>query len=199
MRKFLLGVSAVAVVALAGCGGEDTAGTASSNMDSKTSETSSGAGAGQSSYNDQDIAFAQGMIPHHQHAVDMAAMADEKATSAQVKELASRIGGAQDAEIEKLTGMLRQWGAEPGTSGMDHGMSADEMGMMTADEMHQLEQATGADFDRMWVQQMVKHHQGALTMARTQLDQGENVDAKTLAQQILDVQEAEITEMQALS
>jgi len=82
---------------------------------------------------------------------------------------------------------------------LQHGMSADEMGMMTADEMHQLEQATGADFDRIRVQQMIKHHQGALTMARTRLDQGENADAKTLAQQILGVQEAEITEMQALS
>lgn len=200
MRKYLLGISAAAIVALAaGCGGSDNS---ASTPESPTSTSSTQAG-----HNDQDIAFAQGMIPHHQQAVDMAAMAAEKATNPQVKDLASRIEGAQDPEIQQLTEMLDQWGtpAAPTTSsmpGMDHGDMPGDMpgdGMMTNEDMQQLEQATGADFDRLWVQLMIEHHQGAVTMAKTELEKGENTDAKALAQKISDTQEAEITEMQGIS
>jgi uncharacterized protein (DUF305 family) len=205
MRKYLLGISAAAIVALAvaGCGSGDT-GTRSTDSGTSTSAENTG----QAEHNDQDVAFAQGMIPHHQQAVDMAKMAAEKATNPQVKDLASRIEGAQDPEIQQLTGMLDQWDASmPGMSdtpttssmpGMDHGdMSGD--GMMTDQEMQQLETAMGADFDRMWVQMMTKHHQGAVAMAKTELEQGESSGAKALAKKIVDAQEAEITEMQGLS
>jgi uncharacterized protein (DUF305 family) len=204
MRKYLLGIGAAAIVALAaGCGGGDASGMDHSQTQSSTSADS----AGQAEHNDQDITFAQGMIPHHQQAVDMAAMAAEKATNAQVKALASRVKGAQDPEIQQLTDMLEQWGApteppapssESSMPGMDHGdMSGG--GMMTDEDMRQLEAATGADFDRMWVQMMIEHHQGAVAMARAELEQGENAEAKALAQKIVTAQEAEITEMQALS
>jgi uncharacterized protein (DUF305 family) len=205
MRKYLLGIGAAAIVALAaGCSsGDDMSGMDHTQTQSSTAADS----AGQAEHNDQDITFAQGMIPHHQQAVDMAAMATEKATNAQVKDLASRIEGAQDPEIQQLTGMLEQWGAptEPTTPssessmpGMDHGdMSGD--GMMTDEDMQQLEAATGADFDRMWVQMMIEHHQGAVATAKTELEKGENAEAKALAQKIVTAQEAEITEMQALS
>ena len=203
MRKYLLGISAAAIVALtAGCGGGDTD---ASTQNTAGGTSTSAESAGQAEHNDQDVAFAQGMIPHHQQAVDMAKLAAEKATNPQVKDLAGRIQGAQDPEIQQLTGMLDQWSAsmpgmstESGMPGMDHGgMSGD--GMMTDEEMQQLESATGADFDRMWVQMMIKHHQGAVTMAKTELEQGKNSDAKALAQNIVDAQEAEITEMQGLS
>jgi uncharacterized protein (DUF305 family) len=199
MRKYLLGIGAAAIVALAaGCGSSDTSG-----MDHGQAQTSTSAeSAGQAVHNDQDVAFAQGMIPHHQQAIDMATMAGDKATNAQVKDLASRIAGAQDPEIQQLTGMLDQWGASmPTTSGMpgmDHGDMSGE-GMMTEEEMRQLDSATGADFDRLWVQMMIKHHQGAVAMAKTEVEQGENADAKALAKKIVGAQEAEITEMQGLS
>lgn len=203
MRKYLLGIGTAAIVALAaGCG--DSGGDAS-GMDHNQTQTSTAAdSASHTEHNDQDIAFAQGMIPHHQQAVDMATIADEKATNPKVKDLASRIEGAQDPEIQQLTEMLEQWDAptEPSSDstmpGMDHGGMSGE-GMMTDEEMQQLEQATGADFDRMWVQMMIKHHQGAVAMAKTEIEQGENADAKALAQQIVTAQEAEITEMRGLS
>jgi uncharacterized protein (DUF305 family) len=203
MRKYLLGIGAAAIVALAaGCSsGDDMSG-----MDMSQTQTSTAADStGQAAHNDQDIAFAQGMIPHHQQAVDMATMAAEKATNAQVKDLASRIEGAQDPEIQQLTDMLDQWGASmPGMSDMPTtssmpGMDMGGDGMMTDEEMQQLEQATGADFDRMWVQMMIKHHQGAVAMAKTEIEKGDNADAKALAQKIITAQEAEITEMQGLS
>jgi uncharacterized protein (DUF305 family) len=69
---------------------------------------------------------------------------------------------------------------------------------MTAEEMKQLEGAKGAEFDRMWMQMMIKHHEGAIDMARTELSKGSSAEAKALAQKIIDAQQAEITEMQAL-
>jgi uncharacterized protein (DUF305 family) len=201
MRKYLIGFSAAAVIALAaGCGGTDDAG----GMDHGQNQTSTpAAGTGQAEHNDQDIAFAQGMIPHHQQAVDMAKLATERAADPKVKDLATRIQGAQDPEIQQLSGMLEKWGAptEPtGSSmpGMDHGDTSGS-GMMTDEEMQQLEQASGADFDRLWIQMMLKHHQGAVTMAKFELDKGGNADAKTLAQRIVDTQEAEISEMREMS
>lgn len=203
MRKYLLGISAAAIAVLVvGCGSGDTG--ASHQMDETTTSTQSGTG--QAKHNDQDIAFAQGMIPHHQQAIDMAGMAAGKASNAQVKDLASRIQAAQDPEIQQLTDMLERWGAptEPSTSGesgmpgMDHGDMSGE-GMMSDEEMQQLDGATGAEFDRMWVRMMIEHHQGAVAMAKTELEQGSDAEAKDLAQKIVDAQEAEIKEMQALS
>lgn len=193
MRKYLLGIGAAAIVALtAGCGDHESA------MDHTATQSADSA-----QYNDQDISFAQGMIPHHQQAVDMSKLAAEKATDAKVKDLAARIEAAQGPEIEQLTGMLDEWGAtaaHPSTSdmpGMDHGGMSGE-GMMTDEEMAQLDGATGADFDRLWVRLMIKHHEGAVAMAKTELERGKNADAKALAQTIIDAQEAEITEMRAM-
>jgi uncharacterized protein (DUF305 family) len=195
MRKYLTGIGAAAIVALAGCGGNDMPGT-----DHGQTETSvPGDSAEQAEHNDQDIAFAQAMIPHHQQAVDMAGMAAAQATDPAVKDLATRIEAAQDPEIQQLTDLLDQWGAEP-APGMDHsghGGTPGE-GMMTDEQMQQLEQASGAEFDRLWIQLMLQHHEGAVAMAETELEQGGNAEAKALAQQIIETQEAEIRELQAM-
>lgn len=208
MRKYLIGISAAAIVALAaGCGSGESDTPAMNH--GQTASSTPADSAGQAEHNDQDIAFAQGMIPHHQQAVDMAKMATERATDQKVKDLASRIEGAQEPEIQQLTGMLEAWGAptestEPTEStgssmpGMGHGDMSSGSGMMTDEEMQQLEQATGADFDRMWLQMMIEHHQGAVDMAKTELEKGSNADAKALAQAIIDAQEAEIGEMQGM-
>jgi uncharacterized protein (DUF305 family) len=102
-----------------------------------------------------------------------------------------------------MTDMYEQWGESmEDMPGMDHGSGhggASGPGMMSDKEMQQLEKASGAAFDRMWVQLMIKHHQGAVDMAQDELDKGGNADAKALAQQILDTQQAEIKEMQGMS
>jgi len=64
--------------------------------------------------------------------------------------------------------------------------------------MQELEKASGAMFDKMWLQMMIEHHQGAVDMAKTEIEQGKNPEAKALAQKIADAQEAEITEMQGM-
>ena len=158
-------------------------------------------------HNAQDVAFAQGMIPHHQQAVEMSDMALAQASSAKVKDLATRIKLAQGPEIEQMKGWLSSWD-EPleaesgGMAGMNHGGGAMDdvagMGMMTDAQMQQLEGARGAEFDRMFLTMMIRHHEGAVTMARAELDKGKYPPAKQLAQAIVDAQQKEISEMQGL-
>jgi len=175
-------------------------------------------------HNAADLAFAQQMIVHHQGAVEMADLAPTRAASQQVKDLAVRIKAAQGPEIQQMQGWLTTWAAAmPGstnatssedTSGMDHGTSGmgsqgqmtsggvttamSMPGMMSDADMQQLTAASGTEFDRLFLQQMIVHHQGALEMADTELAQGSNTAAVALAQAIKTSQTAEITEMQQM-
>jgi uncharacterized protein (DUF305 family) len=149
-------------------------------------------------HNAADVAFVQGMLPHHSQAVAMSRQAESRASSPQVKDLARRISAAQGPEIEQMNGMLAAWGA-PAAGGMSGMPGMNGMpGMMSDQQMSQLAAAAGPDFDRLFLAEMTAHHQGAITMARTELDQGQNPQAKQLAQAIIDAQQAEITEMEAL-
>lgn len=147
-----------------------------------------------------DIAFAQLMIPHHQQAIDMAVMAEKGATTDEVRQLAAQIKGAQDPEIQTMQGWLTEWGAPTEMESMDGheghdmgGMSAD--GMMTAEDMDALAAATGPEFDQMWLEMMIAHHEGALTMAQDVLATTKDPRVRELAQSIVDGQTAEITTM----
>ncbi|MGQ0841931.1 DUF305 domain-containing protein [Actinokineospora sp.] len=194
------GIAAVAAAALlSACGSGDHA-TPGMQHGGSTGSTPAAAGQ-QGDHNDQDIAFAQDMIPHHSQALDMARLAPSRTTNPKVLDLAARIEKAQDPEINQMRDWLTRWGATaPAQSpGMDHGSGHGSMpGMMTADEMDQLEAATGVEFDRRWLEMMIKHHEGAVEMANTELDKGQSSEAKTLARAIIDGQQAEITEMQDL-
>ena len=151
-------------------------------------------------FNDADVTFAQGMIPHHAQAIEMAdiALESKAGASQQVRDLATRIKGAQDPEIQLMTGWLTAWGqpmqADMGTG---HDMSTMD-GMMSAAEMDTLGTVTSADFDKMWMEMMIRHHQGAIAMAQTVKAAGSSPDVLALADQVIAAQKAEITEMQAL-
>ncbi|MEU3200205.1 MULTISPECIES: DUF305 domain-containing protein [unclassified Streptomyces] len=203
VRRAALGVTAVtATLVLAACGNGD----ASSDNGSGT-KTSAPASAEESAgaHNDQDVDFAQGMIPHHQQAVQMAQMAQSRASSAEVKDLASRIKKAQAPEIETMSGWLKAWGEDVPSSmpGMDHGGhgddgSSDMPGMMGTEDMDQLMEASGHDFDTMFLTMMIEHHEGAVDMAATEKDKGRRGPAKTLADDIITAQTVEIEEMNEL-
>jgi len=148
-----------------------------------------------------DIAFATDGIPHHAQAVEMANMALAQATDAKVKAVALKIKAAQGPEITQMTGWLKGWGAPvPATAGGHEmsGMGGKAEGMASAQEMTDLRRATGAAFDRMWLRSMVRHHEGAVAMARTELKMGTNPEARKLAQAIIDGQSAEIAEMKSI-
>lgn len=155
------------------------------------------AGSAADDHNAADVEFAQGMIPHHKQAVEMADMAASKAVDPKVKDLAARIKQAQEPEITLMTGWLDTWGEKVDNSG---GMSGMDMssGMMSDDEMGELEKASGAEFDRLFLTMMIRHHQSAVEMAQTELDKGKYPPAKTLATQITTSQNAEIEEMKGL-
>lgn len=181
-RWRLLVVLALAPLAVAACGGDD---------DPAVSSSASTTAADR---NQADVEFAQGMIPHHRQAIEMADLALTRAVSPEVKDLAQRITDAQGPEIETMRGWLEDWG-EDVPSGTESDMSS---GMMSEQEMADLEAATGEEFDRMFLTMMKQHHQSAIEMARTELDEGQNADAKDLAQAIVDAQQAEIEEIDGL-
>lgn len=148
-------------------------------------------------FNDADVTFAGQMIPHHTQAVQMAILADRKATTPAVKELATGIKTAQEAEIKQLSGWLTSWGKPVPTP--EHGGHGEAMpGSMTDDEMSDLGNASGSMFDRMWTQMMIKHHQGAITMAKTEQSDGKNAEAMALAKKVETDQNREIATMQRL-
>ncbi len=188
----------VATLGLAGCGDNSDSG----SMPGMTHGTPTGAPssttAATDQFNDADVTFATQMIPHHQQAVQMATMAGAQATSPAVKQLATAIKAAQDPEIKQLSGWLTTWGKPVPTSMPGHDMSGSMPGMMTGDEMSQLGNATGAMFDRMWTQMMIKHHQGAVAMAKTEQATGKDAAAITLAKKIEADQNKEIATMQSL-
>ena len=185
------GLIAGAVV-LTGCSG-------GSSMD--MNDTNAGSSAGQSAeFNDADVTFTQGMIVHHEGALEMAQMADGRAQDPRVLDLADRIEAAQDPEIQTMTSWLEDWGQptsaeESGGMDMDGGM---DMGGGMDMDMSGLEAASGAEFDRMWLEMMTEHHRGAVDMAETEIADGQNADAIALAEQIVESQSAEIEEMGTL-
>lgn len=182
----------MAVAALtAACGSDDDGGTVASDT------TAAGADAPSTGFNDADVTFAQGMIPHHEQAVEMAELAAERAESDEVKELASRIAAAQDPEIETMTGWLEGWDEAVEDSG-DMGGNMEMGGMMSDEDMQSLEDAAGTSFDQQFLEMMGVHHRGAIEMAETELTDGEFPDALELAQEIVDTQTAEVAEIEAL-
>jgi uncharacterized protein (DUF305 family) len=182
-----------AAVGLSGCGNDADPGSMPGMSATTPAPTTRSTG----EFNDADVAFASQMIPHHQQAVQMAEMAVRKAETAEVKQLATAIKAAQDPEIKQLSGWLTSWGKPvPSPDHGGHDMSMP--GMMTEDEMGQLGNATGTMFDRMWTQMMIKHHQGAVTMAKTEQAAGKDTAAIALAKKIETAQNQEIATMQRL-
>ena len=176
----------VGTLGLAACGSDDTASPATQ--------------AAQAAFNDADVAFAQGMIPHHEQAIEMADIALDPTISAseQVRDLATRIKGGQDPEIVLMTGWLTAWGQPMQMdTGGGHDMSSME-GVMSAEEMDAMAAMTGIDFDSMWLTMMIRHHEGAIAMAETVKVAGSSAEVLALADQVVAAQQAEIVEMQAL-
>lgn len=192
-------------IALAACGSTSTRDTADQKSPAASTAAAApstkNADAASGPHNAADVAFATGMVPHHQQAVTMSDMAKRQATNPKVKALAADIQAAQGPEIETMTGWLTAWG-QPAQTGGGHDMAnmngASMGGMMTDGQMQQLGAASGAAFDRMWLQLMVAHHKGAVEMSDVELRDGKNAGAKKLAQQIIDAQKREITVMEQL-
>lgn len=182
-------------LALTACGDDADAGQAStgSSDTSATAEPSD-----EADFSEADVTFAAEMIPHHRSAIEMAQLAEGRAADPRVLDLAARIEAAQGPEIDILSDWLEQWGADE-EAGMDHGgMDHGSGGMMSEQDMQALTNATGAEFDRLFLTQMLAHHTGAVEMAQTEAAEGRNSGALAMAESIRDSQSAEIAEMEQL-
>lgn len=181
--------TAALVLSLTACGGA----TSPAAPAPATASTTSTPGI-VSTHGNADVAFIQDMAPHHSGAIAMAELAASRAGSAQVKDLARRISGAQGPEIERMTAMASAWRVtlDTGAAPMG-GMSA-----MGGDDVAALTPLSGTAFDKEFLLRMTAHHTSAVEMARTELSQGTNPQAKDLATAIVAAQQKEIAEMRGL-
>ena len=145
-----------------------------------------------SAFSGTDIMFAQMMIPHHQQAVDMSTLAETHTTNPEILALAKQIKDAQAPEIKQMTAWIESTGA-----GMDMGHDMGMGGMLTEEQMTALGNAQGAAFDKLYLEGMIGHHEGALQMAKM-IENSSNSEAKTLAANIVKSQSAEIEKMKQM-
>ena len=213
-NKFLtLSATALAgALALTGCSAGSTgssptsspgsSGSSMPGMDHGGSGMMSSSAPASAEHNAADTLFAQGMIPHHEQAVEMSGMMLQKNDiPSAVTDLATRIKAAQAPEIETMTGWLRSWN-EPTQAPPSHDMSAHSPGgmdgMLSDADMKRLGSAQGIEAAKLFLNQMIAHHEGAIMMAKTESTAGKNPDAVKLGKAIVTAQEAEIQEMQAM-
>ncbi len=166
--------------------------------------------------NETDTAFVGEMIPHHESAIEMAKIAQERARHGGVENLAANIISAQEDEITEMRtiqGKLSENSSGDSMDGMDgmdisggsqeaHGMASDAATLrMAPDEMGMSMDVsslkTADPFDQAFLQMMLPHHEGAVVMAKAELDNGENPDLRDLAKRIISGQTKEISEMQS--
>jgi uncharacterized protein (DUF305 family) len=149
--------------------------------------------------NDADITFVKNMIAHHQQAIWMAELAPDRASSRDVKELAGRIATVQAAEIDMMNRWLSQHSVptvNPTAPEHGHGGGGSMPGMVTEAQFQELENAKGDGFDKLFLQLMIAHHQGALTMAQEVQTAGLDVRVQEIADGIIVEQTDEIQRMQ---
>lgn len=196
-RTALVAATGVAALVLAACGGNGGGGHDMGSMESTTSAPATSAPAQAGDHNAADVSFAKEMIQHHRQAVEMADLAPTRASSAETKELAAKIKGAQDPEIKTMSGWLTSWGEEvpADMSGMSHDMANGMPGMMSKEDMDELMKAKGAEFDKMFAEMMIKHHEGAIEMAEKEKAEGKYGPALKLADEVIKAQTAEIEQM----
>jgi uncharacterized protein (DUF305 family) len=142
-----------------------------------------------SGFSPSDINFAEMMIPHHEQAIEMSDIAFKNTTNTEVLQLAQEIKDAQAPEID----LMKSW---PGVKESTHaGHMMD--GMLSDDELDALQEASGTEFDRLFLQGMIKHHQGAIEMAMD-VKNSKNKVVADLSAAIINQQEIEIAAMNEL-
>jgi len=187
-RALIISTCAIALMTLGAC----------SSSDSSTVGTDTSVVANQS-FNDDDVMFAQMMIPHHEQAIEMADIALDPTIGASeaVRELATEIKNAQDPEIAFMKDVLAKWNKPTEMdSSMDHSDMMD--GMLSLEELDALGALRGTEFDTAWLEAMIRHHEGAISMAEDLLEDGVNPELIELGDEIIKAQQIEIDAMKAL-
>ena len=142
-----------------------------------------------SEYSADDISFAEMMIPHHEQAIEMSDIALLNTTNPDLLELAQEIKSAQSPEIEVMKG----WDGVKTSTHAGHMMD----GMLSEKELSELREAKGKEFDALFLQGMIKHHEGAIEMAQAVVN-SKNKAVADLATLIINAQEIEIAKIKEL-
>ncbi len=142
-----------------------------------------------SEFSAADIKFAEEMIPHHEQAILMADIALTNSASDEILAVARDIKAAQAPEIEEMG----SWEGVRASTHMGHTMD----GMLSDEQIQQLRDSEGATFDRLFLEGMIAHHQGAIKMAQKVVG-SKSMKVADLAAAIIDAQEKEIAFMQEL-
>jgi uncharacterized protein (DUF305 family) len=159
-------------------------------------------------YNDADVRFATEMIPHHAQAMVMVDLAMGRKLDPRVMAVAEDIRSGHVPEIEQLVDLLNKWDNQPiPETSRDHvnadghgeaGTDASVPGMHPADEMEALEATKGPQFQTTWLEMMIEHHQGAIDMAVTEENEGEDETATNLASDMVESQAEQVKVMRQL-
>ncbi|GAA4363115.1 DUF305 domain-containing protein [Nocardioides caricicola] len=166
-------------------------------------------------FNEADVSFASDMIQHHAQALSMVDLTAGRSLDPEVQQLADDIRAAQGPEIEMMVDWLTAWDEDVPETMRDHSNAGHDMGddmseqmegmehsdmpgMMSAEEMDELQDASDAEFQDMWLEMMVRHHEGAVEMARAEQEDGTFSDAMELAEVIESAQNTEIELMEGL-
>lgn len=156
-------------------------------------------------WNHADVAFVQMMVPHHDQALEMSRLAASRASDERVLSLSRRIRGAQGPEIIELAAWLDarnidvpKAAEDPGE--YDHGPHGhgSMAGMLTDEQMEDLAAASGRRFDRLFLERMIGHHEGAIAMANDVAREGADVRVAEIAADVATGQSAEIRTMREL-
>lgn len=150
--------------------------------------------------NQADAMFTMMMIPHHEQAIEMSELVlGRDDIDPEIVELAEQIIAAQDPEIELMEDWLDDWGLPSMGGAMGGAMGGDGPGgMMSDDDLDAIEDAEGDEAERLYLEGMIEHHEGAIDMAQDVLDDGESTDVTELAETIIETQQVEIDLMDDL-
>ncbi len=150
---------------------------------------------------DFDLRFIDAMTPHHQGAVEMANVAQQKSKRPEIKKLADDIIKSQNQEITQMKQWRQAWYPKAGDKPMAYSSQMGHTMEMSSDQMQAMMMsqdlgAADAEFDLRFINAMIPHHEGALTMAQDALSKSKRPEIKQLAQEIVKAQEMEIKQMQ---
>ena len=148
---------------------------------------------GSATYTGADVMFLQMMIPHHQQAIDISNIALKTSKDSELLALANAIIKAQTAEIVQMQSWLNDANVNPGMGHSMEGMG----GMLDDAELSALSEASGKNFDLLWLKGMIGHHDGAIHMT-TMIRDASNPDIKTFGENVVKDQSAQIVQMNAM-
>ncbi|WP_432922945.1 DUF305 domain-containing protein [Microbispora sp. CA-135349] len=142
-----------------------------------------------------DVRFAEAMIPHHRQALEMAGLVAARTGDPLVTAVAERVLDGQRPEIAVMESWLRRLGRTPPPA---HQHGASGYGMASEEELNRLRTARGRAFDRLFLTLMIRHHEGAVSMAAQELRRGRDRAMRTMAQDVVSGQQIEIARMRGI-